>query len=75
MCSSNIGATSHWKSNYRGTTAESAIRERLVSTRPTWSVNRIGYSSSRGIYKTEFTETIGVFGHNPRNILPHEAMK
>jgi len=38
-----------------------------------WSINRQGYSSSRGTYKTEFSETFGNFGHNPRSILPHEA--
>ena len=75
MCSQNINPTQHWKSNYRGTTADSAARDRLISTRPMWSINRQGYSSSRGIYKTEFQETIGKFGHNPRNILPHEAEK
>lgn len=67
--------TNHWVSTYRGQTAESTTRPRLISNRPAWSVNRIGYSSSRGVYKTEFTETIGVFGHNPRTILPHDANK
>ena len=27
----------HWKSTYRGTTAESAAMERIVSKRPKWS--------------------------------------
>jgi len=71
----HIGATEHWKSNYNGTTVDSTLKERLVSQRPMWSINRQGYSSSRGIYKTEFTETIGQFGHNPRDILPRDANK
>lgn len=66
-------ATQHWETTYRGTTADAATRIRIVSQRPTWSINRVGYSSSRGIFKTEFTETMGHFGHNPRTILPHEA--
>ena len=73
--SKHIGATEHWKSTYRGTTAESAQRERLVSTRPLWSINRQAYSSSRGTYKTEFQETFGKQGHNPRNILNKESTK
>lgn len=67
--------TQHWTSTYRGTTADNVQRPRITSNRPAWSVNRIGYSSSRGIYKTEFTETIGNFGHVPRKILPHDAKK
>jgi hypothetical protein len=69
----NIGACDHWKSTYNGTTAESAHLERLVSKRPAWSTNRVAYSSSRCTYKTEFSETIGSWGHNPRDILPHDA--
>ena len=65
----------HWQSTYRGTTAESATREKLVSRRPLWSINRQAYSSSRGTYKTEFQETIGKNGHNPRDVLPHDATK
>jgi hypothetical protein len=68
-------STNHWASTYRGTTADSTLRPRLVSNRPTWSINRVGYSSSRGIYKTEFTETIGTYGHNPRGILPSDSVK
>jgi len=69
----NIGPTNHWGSTYRNTTAESAQLERLVSKRPQWSNNRVAYSSSRCCYKTEFSETIGTWGHNPRDILPHDA--
>lgn len=67
--------TQHWKSTYRGATADNASRPRIASQRPAWSVNRIGYSSSRGIYKTEFSDTIGNYGHNPRNILSHQSTK
>lgn len=55
--------TMHWNSSYRGTTADQALRPRITSHRPAWSVNRIGYTSSRGTYKTEFSETIGNWGH------------
>ena len=68
-------ATQHWNTSYRKQTAEATGRPRLASTRPTWSINRIGYSSSRGTYKTEFTETIGKFGHVPREDLPPTSTK
>lgn len=71
----NINATRDWTSSYRGVTAETAQRPRNPSHRPLWSVNRIGYTSSRGIYKTEFRDTIGTYGHNPRNILPLDSNK
>lgn len=71
----NIGATQNWVSSYRGTTADTAGRQRNPSHRPLWSINRIGYTSSRGAYKTEFRETIGVFGHNPKDILPSDSSK
>jgi hypothetical protein len=68
-------ATQHWQSVYRAVTSETTSRPRIISNRPTWSLNRIGYSSSRGTYKTEFTENIGTYGHNPRNLLPRDAEK
>jgi hypothetical protein len=67
--------TANWVSTYRGTTAESTLRPKLVSHRPSWSIARTGYSSSRGFYNTEFGDTIGKYGDNPRDILPHDAPK
>jgi len=75
MCTQHVVPAAHWSSTYRNTTAESATRERLVSRRPLWSINRQAYSSSRGVYKTEFQETMGKFGHNPRNILNKDSEK
>ena len=81
MTLSDVGAcvTMHtnpaaqWSSTYRQTTAASAVGERLVSRRPLWSINRTAYSSGRGNYKTEFQETIGKMGHNPRDVLNKDS--
>jgi hypothetical protein len=40
-----------------------------------WSINRQAYSSSRCSYTTEFSDTIGKFGHNPRSILGFDSSK
>ncbi len=71
--SKNINPTSHWQSTYKNVVNTTTNQDRIVSRRPTWSVNRVAYSSGRGIYKTEFQESFGSHGHNPRNILPNEA--
>jgi hypothetical protein len=38
-----------------------------------WSINREAYSSSRGLYSTEFQESFGKFGENPREKIPNDA--
>ena len=67
--------TSHWISNYRNVSNIVASRERVPSRRPTWSINRQAYSSARCNYMTEFGDSIGKYGHNPRDNLPFEATK
>lgn len=69
----NIVPTQHWISNYKNVVNDTTNREKLISRRPLWSINRQAYSSSRGIYKTEFQDQFGNHGHNPRDILPHDA--
>ena len=71
----NANPTEHWKSSYKEIVNHVAQADRLVSRRPLWSINRQAYSSSRGLYKTEFADSFGNFGHNPRTILPHDAEK
>ena len=71
----NLNFSKEWTSSYRGVTADTANRPRNQSQRPLWSINRIGYTSSRGAYNTEFRDTIGVFGHNPKDVLPAESTK
>jgi hypothetical protein len=71
----NCEPTSHWKSTYKNVVNEVTNAERIVSRKPLWSINRQAYSSSRGLYTSEFADSFGGFGHNPRNVLPHDADK
>jgi len=66
---------SHWISTYSNASGITASRERIASRRPTWSINRQAYSSARCNYMTEFRDSIGTFGHNPRDILPSVSTK
>lgn len=83
MCLTNAGATvsthinptDHWSSTYRDVVKNTTDKDRIVSRRPTWSINRQAYSSSRGNYLTEFGDSFGKHGDNPRDILPAGATK
>ena len=52
----NLDPTGHWQSQYQKITDDVAANDRIVSRRPLWSINRLGYSSTRGAYMTEFAE-------------------
>jgi hypothetical protein len=69
----NINPTQHWTSTYKNVVNETTEKGRIVSRRPTWSINRQAYSSSRGLYLTEFSDSYGKTGDNPRDILPAGA--
>lgn len=69
----NINPCGHWISNYKNVVDELSQKERIVSRRPLWSINRQAYSSSRGSYTSEFACSFGQHGDNPRTILPKEA--
>ena len=71
----NVPPTSHWTSTYRNVSGIVASRERIASRRPTWSINRQAYSSARCNYVTEFSDSIGKFGYQPRDFLPAAATK
>ena len=43
------------------------------SHRPTWSLNRVAYSSKRSFHDTENGRAFGHYGHNPRTKLPHDS--
>lgn len=62
----NLNPTDHWQTHYTKITKEVTENGRIVSRRPLWSLNRVGYSSTRGLYETEFSEQFGKLGHNPR---------
>ena len=71
----HINPTQHWTSTYRNNVNTTTERDRIVSKRPTWSINRQAYSSSRGLYLTEFGDSYGKVGDNPRHMLPAGAVK
>lgn len=71
----NVDPTSHWKSSYKEIVNEIESKDRIKSTRPTWSINRVAYSSGRCQYETEFAASIGKHGHNPRTLLGPETAK
>ena len=54
--SKNLVPTGHWQSQYKKVSDDVAANDRIVSRRPLWSINRLGYSSMRGSYMTEFAE-------------------
>lgn len=65
----NANPTSHWKPTYKETVETVDAAEKIKSRRPLWSINRTAYSSNRGTYTTEFADSFGGHGHNPRTIL------
>jgi len=71
----NIVPTQHWVSTYKNNVETTTEKGRIVSRRPTWSINRQAYSSGRGLYLTEFGDSYGKTGDNPRDILPAGATK
>ena len=71
----NINPVEHWESTYKHYANEVAQADKLKSRRPLWSINREAYSSSRGLYSTEFHEAFGKFGDKPRDRIPGDAIK
>uniref|UniRef100_A0A7S3CP03 Uncharacterized protein n=1 Tax=Strombidium rassoulzadegani TaxID=1082188 RepID=A0A7S3CP03_9SPIT len=55
----NIKPTSHWESTYKNVIEKVGEKDRIVSRRPLWSINRVAYSSGRGYYETEFKDGFG----------------
>ena len=69
----HVGPTDHWKSTYKSVVDETTSKDREVSRRPLWSINRQAYSSSRGNYVSEFADAFGKHGDKPRDVLPHDS--
>ena len=67
----NINPASHWGSSYKQIVHQVENGERNPSQRPTWSINRVAYSSGRGNYTTEFKASLG--GAKPRDILNQDS--
>lgn len=71
----NCRPNAHWITTTKNINDQVDQMEKIKSRRPLWSINRTAYSSSRGKYVTEFADSFGQKGHNPRNILPYDATR
>jgi hypothetical protein len=40
-----------------------------------WSLPREAYTSNRSYFRSEYLNSYGANGHNPRDLLPHDATK
>lgn len=54
---------------------ENLEKPTTVSQRPIWSLPRQAYSSKRSYFHTEYSKSLGTYGHNPRNKLNAESDK
>ena len=68
-------ASGHWQSQSHRSTDEVMALPTNPSTRPIWSYPRAAYSSKRSFHHTEYTRTMGTYGHEPRAMLGAEAEK
>lgn len=66
---------SHWGSVYKNEVESNCAKGRIRSERPVWSLPREAYSSKRSHYQTEFGHSFGKNGENPRDKLPHSAVR
>ena len=64
--STSITPAAHWSSTYKNVSNSVANGGWNPSRRPTWSINRQAYSSGRCNYLSEFQDSVGKHGHNPR---------
>jgi hypothetical protein len=67
--------SSHWESVYRTEVESNLKNEPIKSTRPVWSLQREAYSSKRAYHETEYSNSLGKYGQNPRDVLPHDSTK
>jgi hypothetical protein len=68
--------TSHWKSNYADENQKAQERPSSQAQRPFWSYPKRQHVARRqGTFKTEYHNTLGTYGHNPRAILNSESTK
>jgi len=71
----NVKPNAHWIPTNKSINDQVNEMEKIKSRRPLWSINRQAYSSGRGRYLTEFADSFGVKGDNPRNVLPYDALR
>ena len=69
LTGSRYKTTEHWKTNYEQKNTEVKEIPKNQSFKPEWSTRRRAYSSSRGYWHTEYAQSLGTYGHDPRNKL------
>ena len=68
-------SSAHWESVNKSEIQANLKHEPIKSTRPVWSLPREAYTSKRAYHETEYSNSLGKYGHNPRNVLPGDATK
>lgn len=68
-------SAAHWQSTYKAETESSAFQGGNKASRPLWSLPREAYFCQRGFFSTEYHQSFGKLGSNPRDKLPHDATK
>lgn len=67
--------TKHWNTEYQAENNKTLSRPHSQSQRPFWSYPKREHVARRTFFKTEYQNTLGTYGHNPRQILNHESTK
>lgn len=67
--------TKHWTTNYQMENNKTQERPSSQAQRPFWSYPKKEHVARRTFFKTEYHNTLGNYGHNPRSILNHESTK
>lgn len=65
--------TKHWVTNYQGENNKTIARPASQAQRPIWSYPKREHAARRTFFKTEYENTLGTYGHNPRNMLNQES--
>lgn len=68
-------SAAHWGSVYKNEVEQNSKLAPIKSERPIWSLPREAYSSKRSYFKSEYQNSLGTFGHNPRDELPSDSQK
>lgn len=69
------GSATHWNTTYKAEVQTALEKEANKSRPPMWSLPREAYTSSRSYFKSEYNNSFGPMGSNPRDKLPYDATK
>jgi hypothetical protein len=73
--SQKFATTQHWETNYQTINRNTVSAHGKQAERPFWSYPKRAHLARRTFYKTEYENTLGTYGHNPRKILDHKSTK